>query len=227
MTVRCDGITGAALLLLSPRLLPLKTQRLIAQPVYSNTRKKTQHIFCTWHLHSSLIFYHKTDELPKFTTPETTIQSSPQFQNIPPCTSEGLMQLWRKVSITSTLLAVMMSPFTSLGTPLWLETQQQQQQPDVEAAAAAWTGTRTKVPITPAKTSISAAFPLRLRCAGVQMLQSFFLTRLSHTLWHFQGMKGTTTEDWRHLLQEQWRRWGRGDAHWIKKPLAMFWATVG
>lgn len=47
------------------------------------------------------------------------------------------------------------------------------------------------------------------------------------TLWHFQGRKRTTTEDWRHLLQERWRRWGYGDAHWIKKPLAMFWATVG
>lgn len=56
-----------------------------------------------------------------------------------------------------------------------------------EAAAA---GMRTKVPLTLTKTSISAASPPpQVTRAGVQMLQSFFLTRLSHTLWHFQGME--------------------------------------
>lgn len=231
MMVKCDIITGAALLLLSPWLLLVKTQRLIAEPVHSNTLKKAQRIFALDIL--TLYLYFVTRQMncqnsrlknPRFKAPSELRT----FRHVNTHQKNWCSSDWRKVSITGTLLAVTMLPFTSLGPPLWLEKQQQQQQqPDMEAAAAARTGTRTKVPITPAKTSISSAFPPPTevcRCADVAIVLPNKAESHCGTSEAWKGQQQRTDVI---SCRSGGGGGGRGDAHWIKKPLAMLWATVG
>lgn len=141
---------------------------------------------------TSIIIYRKTNEMPRFTIQKSKIQSSFHRHRMPtPSTSVGPTPQAVKVTTTTTTT-------TGCG-----------------SSSCSRNGDGDKGSNYSCKNihqrSVSPLSEV-CRCADVAIILPNKAE--SHSVALPRNKKRTTTEDWRHLLQERWRVWGgRGVTH--------------